>query len=92
MVFASCSKDEDEKSNETLKMILGTCEVTLVDIGNGKGYQNWILEETSATFKNDGTYSGKGYFGNGTGTYKLEGKTITCFVSGDEYLKYDILN
>lgn len=90
IVFSSCSKDDDEKSNETLELILGTWEVSQVD--TGKGYQDWILEKTSASFKKDGTYSGKGYFGNGEGTYEMSGKTITCYVSGKEYVKYDIID
>lgn len=71
-----------------MNMIYGTWVLDEVDTGNG--YKNLILEETYATFKKDGRYYGKCYFGNRSGTYKAKGKTITCFVSGKEYIKYDV--
>ncbi|MEG2318259.1 MAG: lipocalin family protein [Rikenellaceae bacterium] len=45
-----------------------------------------------ATFKTDGTYVGKGSLGNGTGTYKVNGNTVTCYVNGVEYLRYEIIS
>lgn len=92
MFFVSCSKDEDDKKNETLDMVLGTWEIIEVDLGDGKGYQDWLVTKTTATFNKDGSYSAKGFFGNGTGTYELAGKTITCYIEGEEFAKYDILN
>ena len=89
-VFTSCSKDDEPTFDYDLNMIYGTWVLDEVDTGSG--YQNWILEETSATFKKDGSYYGKGYFGNGSGTYTAEGKTIKCFVGGKEYIKYDVLD
>lgn len=89
-VFTSCSKDDEPTFDYDLNMIYGTWGLDEVDTGNG--YQNWILEETSATFKKDGSYYGRGYFGEGSGTYTAEGKTITCFVGGKEYIKYDVLD
>ena len=88
-LFPSCTKDDETTFDYNLNMIYGTWVLDEVDTGNG--YQNWILEETSATFKKDGSYYGKGYFGDGSGTYTAEGKTITCFVGGKEYIKYDVL-
>jgi len=44
----------------------------------------------SIKFYKDGTYYGSGYFGNGSGTYKAEKKTIYTYVNGKEYYKYDI--
>lgn len=65
-----------------MKNIYGIWVLNQVDTGNGDGYVDWPMKETSATFNEDGTYSGSGYFGNGSGTYILEGSTITCFVEG----------
>ncbi|MFR8834971.1 hypothetical protein [Bacteroides nordii] len=91
IVFTSCSKDDDEpKFNYDINTLIGTWEITEVDTGDG--YTIWILGATSATFNSDGSYVGKGYFGNGSGTYKAEGNTITCFVDGKEFLKYDVIN
>ena len=42
------------------------------------------------TFYEDGTFYGSGYLGNGSGTYKVSGKTITTYVSGKEYAVYTI--
>ena len=44
----------------------------------------------SITFYSDGTYTGKGYFGNGNGTYKAEGDKIYTYVDGEEYFVYKI--
>ena len=90
LMFSSCSKDDEPKFDYDINKVYGTWEV--YEVNTGSGYITWLLEKTSATFKSDGSYVGKGYFGNGTGTYKTEGKTITCYVSGKEYLKYDIIN
>ena len=50
------------------------------------------MRATSATFNSDGTYSGSGYFGNGSGTYTAKGNTITTFVSGQVYIVYTVLS
>ena len=31
------------------------------------------------------------YFGNGSGTYKISGNTIICYIEGEEYVRYDII-
>lgn len=90
--FIGCSDDDEKKIPDEMKNIYGTWLLNQVDTGNGDGYVDWPMEETSATFNEDGTYSGSGYFGNGSGTYKLEGSTITCFVGGKEFVKYDIIS
>ena len=51
-----------------------------------------VFKPTYATFNADGTYSGRGALGVGKGTYKAQGKTITCYVEGKEFLKYDVLS
>lgn len=91
IAFTSCSKDDDEpKFNYDINILIGTWEITEVDTGDG--YDIWVLEATSATFNSDGTYVGKGYFGNGKGTYTAEDNTVTCYVDGKEFLKYDVIN
>lgn len=90
MLFASCSKDDDEKTSKISEDIVGTWVIYEVDL-DGKGYLE-MPEVASATFNSDGTYKGKGYFGDGDGTYKIEDKTIFTYVSGVEFYRYDILN
>lgn len=95
LVLTGCKKDEDEKSkfNYDINMLYGTWDIT--DVYNqGKwvditkpGFESMAA---SASFKSNGTYEGKGYFGNGTGTYSAVGNTITCYVADKEYAKYDV--
>lgn len=44
----------------------------------------------SIRFNADGTYYGRGYFGNGSGTYKVSGKTISTYVDGNLYYTYTV--
>ena len=50
-----------------------------------------MIRPTYAKFNQDGTYVGRGYFGNGYGTYDISGKTITCYVDGCEYVRYEVV-
>jgi hypothetical protein len=36
------------------------------------------------------TYSGSGYFGNGSGTYKAEGDMIYTYIDGEELYRYKV--
>lgn len=44
----------------------------------------------SIRFNTDGTYYGRGYFGNGSGTYKASGKTITTYIDGELFYTYTV--
>lgn len=98
--FSGCSKDDELQNgfDYPLETLYGTWRVTHVEQKDGTMFDittstaERFFEPTYATFNDDGTYSGRGYFGNGSGTYKAQGKTITCFVDGTEYLKYDVLS
>ena len=65
--FIGCSDDDDSEYKDA---IIGTWELTQIEFGGG-----WtsIPRRTYATFNSDGTYNGRGYFGNGSGTYKFLG-------------------
>ncbi len=100
LAFSACSK-EDEPQNGfdyPLETLYGTWRVTHVEQKNGSMFDvttpiaEMVFKPTYAIFNADGTYSGRGFFGNGSGTYKAKGKTITCFIDGTEYLKYDVLS
>mgnify|MGYP001442252546 FL=1 len=90
-IFASCSSDEDE-DNPIKDQIIGTWKMTHLDSGSGYIEVPSSMTQTYATFNQDGTYSGRGYFGNGTGTYSVSGKTIKCYVEGELYLTYTVIN
>lgn len=85
--FAACS--DDDKDNPTLTDIVGTWKLSEVST-DGETYIPWPYTRTTATFKSDGTYSGQGYFGNGSGNWKQSGKTIITYVDGEEYMRYEV--
>lgn len=87
--FVSCSNDDDD--NLSTADVVGTWMTTSVQI-DGK----WVdltsslyeSQRAYANFKSDGTYVGWGSLGNGSGTWKLEGRTLTTYVSGKVYITY----
>lgn len=87
--FVSCSSDDDD--NLSTADVVGTWMTTSVQI-DGK----WVdltsslyeSQRAYANFKSDGTYVGWGSLGNGSGTWKLEGRTLTTYVSGKVYITY----
>lgn len=88
IAFVSCSEDKDEP---TTNDIVGTWKLTEISTDNST-YIAWPYQTTTATFNSNGTYSGTGYFGNGSGTWKQKGKTITTYIDGQEYFKYDVIS
>ena len=96
LCVTSCSKDDDVDlgtfdypTNE----LFGTWKASTIYI---KVSLRWIIVEDnpqynmSITFNPDGTFSGEGYLGNGSGTYKLHGKTITTYIDGKVYIVYTV--
>lgn len=97
MAFAGCSKDDETpKFNYDLETLYGTWRVTEVQQKDGSFFDvttsvaEMVFEPTYATFNENGTYSGRGEFGTGSGTYKAEGNTIYTYVEGVEYLRYEV--
>lgn len=98
VTFSRCKKNEPSTFDYPLETLYGTWRITHVEQKNGVMLDvttysaEKYFKPTYATFNEDGTYSGRGYFGNGSGTYKAQGKTITCYIDGSEYVKYDVLS
>ena len=95
LALVSCSDDDDKDSKFAypLENLYGTWDVT--EIYDGSGWVNithpyFQKYAMSISFKSDGSYYGKGYLGNGSGTYTAEGKTIITYVDGKEYLRYEV--
>ena len=88
--FVSCSDDDDEPQSPYASTIIGTWKIT--HYGSTSYWLDWPRTTTTATFNSDGTYSGRGYFGNGSGTYTLKDSHITCYVDGKIYAQYDIIS
>jgi hypothetical protein len=91
--FSSCSSNDDINDfNFPKESLYGTWKISEVKMPESSTYTSWPMEETTATFNSDGTYSGRGYFGNGSGTYSAKGNTITTYVSGNVYIVYTVLS
>ncbi len=91
--LSSCSsEDDDDDFNYPLKTLYGTWKMSEVKLSENGSYIDWPMKATTATFNSDGTYSGSGYFGNGSGTYTAKGNTITTYVSGEVYIVYTVLS
>lgn len=96
----SCKKDnsDPQRFEYSLETLHGTWRITHIETKEGAMFDittsiaEMSIEPTYATFNSDGTYSGRGYFGNGKGTYRAVGKTITCYIDGTEFMKYDVLS
>lgn len=99
LFIGGCSKDDVSTSmfDYDINTLIGTWEVTHMTIDGNyvdvttPPYSS-TFPRTTATFNKDGSYFGAGFFGSGSGTYKAKGKTITTFVDGVVYLKYDVLS
>lgn len=97
VLFSGCKKDDDAQFNYDLDMLYGKWRITSlyssgkwVDVTTYPG--SILLDPTYATFYKDGTYYGSGEFGNGSGTYKAIGNSVTTYVDGKEYVRYDIIS
>lgn len=92
LTFSACSNDEDD-FDYPMDTLYGTWEgIAMNHEGNWVDITEYPYTKLAFTikFNSDGTYTGKGYFGNGSGTYTAKGKTIITYVNGKEYLRYDI--
>lgn len=90
--FSSCSDDEDKDvSYYPMEILYGTWEGTeIYRDGRWIDLSNWQYKDLvfSIKFNRNKTYSVKGFFGNGSGTYKVVRNEITIYVRGEIYLKY----
>ena len=90
---SSCSSDKDEESfNYPMESLYGTWKISEYKTTESGSYTSWQLKTTTATFNSNGTYSGSGYFGNGSGTYTTKGNTLTTYVNGNVYIVYTVLS
>lgn len=96
LCVTSCSKDDDVNLGTfdyPTDELFGTWKASTIHV---KGSFRWIIVEDnpqynmSITFNPDGTFSGEGYLGNGSGTYKLYGKSITTYIDGKVYIVYTV--
>lgn len=90
MVFLpACTDDKDEPEDIKTQMI-GTWDATSVKFSDSDWVDitNYPSMALSITFNKDGSYSGRGALGNGSGTYTVSGRTIKTYVGGELYGTY----
>lgn len=95
MIVLSAACSTEEQFDYPMDTLCGTWETVALKFDDD---ENWcditspIFDDLkmSITFCSDGTYYGRGYFGNGSGTYKAFGKTIETYVNGELYFTYHI--
>lgn len=93
--FAACSDDDDKGFAYDMKTLYGTWSGSAVKIdGQWIDITSALMSKYhfSATFHEDGTYYGEGYFGTGTGTYKAVGKNVITYVGGTEFARYTVIS
>lgn len=88
--FTSCSDDDDNLATELVgnKWVLNKVEYNGKWVDVTKPPYSNKFPTTYITFKKDGTYYGAGSFGNGKGTYKIDGNKILTYVGGRLYFTY----
>lgn len=92
-LLSGCKKDDDANFDYPLETLYGTWSGTAVEIDG-----SWLDITTypytdlgfSIEFNSDGSYYGRGAFGDGGGTYKAIGSTVTTYIDGEMYAKYTI--
>lgn len=93
VLLSSCSDDEEENNfNYPMEYLYGTWSISEVEY-NGS-YVDWepIFEPTYITLNENGTYSSRGFFGSGNGTYTASGNTVITYIEGEEYFRYEVLS
>lgn len=93
--ITSCSDDDEKGFAYDLQTLYGTWQGTAVKVeGEWIDISSPLMSkyQFSATFYDDGTYYGEGFFGTGRGTYKAVGKNVVTYVDKKEYARYTILS
>ena len=93
VTFMGCEKDEQESFKFDIENLYGTWQGIAIQ-SNGEWIEITQPPPTnlafSVVFYENGTYSGSGYFGNGSGTYKAEGDMIYTYIDGEELYRYKV--
>jgi len=93
LCVTSCSKDDESNFAYPIEQLYGKWVATELKVDDkwydvtAYPYKRFGM---NITFYEDGTFYGSGYLGNGSGTYKVSGKTITTYVNGKEYAVYTV--
>lgn len=94
-VASSGSDDQTEQGNTNnfslnRDEIIGCWQVIQAKYSEDAKMTDWEFEDTYAEFKDNGLYEGKGYFGNGQGTFSVEGNVITTKIDNVPFIVYEV--
>jgi uncharacterized protein YxeA len=99
LIAVACEKEEGSNFDYDINQVYGKWRVTHVKSEIGEDYLDvttsvveQYFEPTYITFNKNGSYSGSGFFGSGSGTFKAEGKSITTYIDGEIYLVYTVIS
>ena len=73
-IFLGC-----EKNNQNQAQLVGNWKLTEYRTSENSSFQPWQTPETTVTFKEDGLFISHGYFGSGSGSYRLEGTYLRLY-------------
>lgn len=95
LFLSSCKKEDNTQFDYPLETLYGTWSGTDIYLEESSTWVDitrypYTQFGFSAKFNADGSYYGSGYFGNGSGTYKAIGNTVTTYVDGKEFARYVI--
>lgn len=95
LLIASISCSKEERFDYSMDDLCGTWEGVAIKTSPEEGWYDitkypFDKFAFSITFYSDGSYYGRGYFGNGKGTYKAFGNTIETYVDGTPYFTYKV--
>src|SRR5690606_25207256 len=91
--LVGCGKDGEKEPESPYKSsIVGTWELTHFNGASVESKPEVFNQTTTITFGSNGSYSGKGVFGNGSGTYELSGSTARTYIDGELYHTYEIIS
>ena len=92
ITLGGCSKDKKKNGFDyPIETLYGTWRVTHVEQKDGTMFDvttpiaEKVFKPTYATFNADGTYSGRGAFGTGNGTYKDKERLLLVMLTGKNF-------
>lgn len=101
-LFSSCQKPDDNGQEPDpapgtviqidRTLLYGTWDVMKAKYAPDAVLTDWEHEYTCATFKENGLYEGKGYYGNGEGIYTIENNIIKVLIGNELYVSYEVLS
>ncbi len=92
LVFSGCKK---EPFPYPMEHLWGYWKATHMTDSKGKMKEFidfYFLPKTTFTFQKNGVFLKEGLYGNGKGTYKIEGKIIKSYDGNIEDLKIEVLS